>query len=41
MENIIEIEWDIPEWLQAEMDWWENNPNATQSEFESAFYGNI
>ena len=41
MENIIEIDWELS-WIElAEMEWWENNPNATQSEFESAFYGNI
>ena len=37
MENFIEIEWYIPEWLQEEMEWWENNPTGTQSEFESIF----
>jgi hypothetical protein len=32
--EMIVIEWDIPSWLQAEMDWWEANPTATEAEFE-------
>jgi hypothetical protein len=30
------IEWYIPAWLQAEMDWWEQHPNATYAEFHAA-----
>lgn len=37
----IVIEWDIPVWLQAELDWWEANPAATEAEFEASFYGFI
>lgn len=33
--EFLTIEWYIPAWLQAEMDWWEAHPDAT---WEEAFY---
>jgi hypothetical protein len=35
----IELDWNLSWFEQAEMDWWEANPTATEAEFEAAFYG--
>ena len=32
-EEMIVIEWEISDSEQAEMDWWEQHPNATEKEF--------
>jgi len=40
MQDIItvDINWNLSWIEQAEMDWWEANPTATEAEFEEAFY---
>ena len=38
MQNTIEMNWELS-WIElAEMEWWENNPTGTQSEFEYHFW---
>jgi hypothetical protein len=34
----VELNWGLTWIEQAEMDWWEANPTATEAEFEAAFY---
>ena len=34
----IELNWELTWFEQAEMEWWEANPAATEAEFEAAFY---
>lgn len=39
MNEVLELNWEFSWYELAEMEWWELNPTATDSEFESAFYG--
>ena len=34
----LELNWELNLFEQAEQDWWEANPTATEAEFEAAFY---
>lgn len=37
--NTVELDWEFS-WIElAEMSWWEAHPNATEADFEAAFYG--
>ena len=38
MQNTIEMNWELSLIELAEMEWWENNPNATQTEFQYHFW---
>lgn len=35
----VELNWELSWYEEAEMLWWEQNPNGTEAEFEVAFYG--
>lgn len=38
-EKNMKIDWELS-WIEtAEMAWWETHPDATEAEFEAAFYG--
>ena len=36
--NAIEVNWELTWIEQAEMEWWEAHPTATEAEFEAAFF---